>query len=380
MPEKIYLDFNATTPVLPEVITSVSQAMKDFWGNPSSAHALGLKAKAAMEKARSQVALLSGSENEEIIFTSGGTESNNLAIIGSARALSAKGRHLVTTAIEHPSVTNPFFHLQEDGWKVDFAKPNEQGIVSPRAVEELIRPDTVLVSVMLANNETGALQPVKEIASLCRSRGVLLHTDAAQALGKINVDVKDLGVDLMTIAGHKLYAPKGIGALFVKKGTDIKNILFGAGQERGLRPGTEPVPLACGLGAACEWLAPRLKEISARMTALREELYELLKNGFQGLKRFVPPGECLSNTLCISFPGLSGSLILERADDVMASTGAACHDRSVKISHVLSAMGIGQQDAMGMIRLSLGVVTTKEEIRTAAASILRAVTELTKER
>ncbi len=369
MPKKIYLDYNATTPVLPEVTFAVTQAMKEMWGNPSSGHELGKKAKDALETARGQVASIIGAETGEIVFTSGGTESNNLAIIGAALANRARGRHLITTRIEHPSVINPFLHLLEDGWSVDFVEPDAQGIVSPGVVEGLIRQDTVLVSVMLANNETGALQPVKEIGKICRQRGICVHTDAAQAVGKIQVDIRELSVDLLTMAGHKIYAPKGIGALFVRKGLRLANILFGAGQERGLRPGTEPVPLACGIGMACDCLRGKVAQIARDLSGLREELYLLLCKEYRGLKRFVPGEKALPNTLCVSFPGLIGAKVLEMAHEVMASTGAACHDRSVKISHVLSAMGVNESEALGMVRLSLGLMTTKDEIRQAAEAI-----------
>ncbi len=380
MPEKIYLDFNATTPVLPEAVETACLAMRESWGNPSSGHELGRKAGRALETARKQVASIMGASSEEIIFTSGGTESNNLAILGGAASRRDRGRHLITTRIEHPSVINPFLHLLETGWEVDFAAPDSEGIVLPSAVERLIRSDTVFVSVMLANNETGAVQPLGEIGRICREHGICLHTDGAQALGKMPVNVKALGVDLLTVAGHKLYAPKGIGALFVRKGAEPQNILFGAGQERGLRPGTEPVPLACSLGTACDWLKQRLPEITGKMQVLGEKMYFALHDKCPGMIRFVTAENALSNTLCCSFPGLTGSEILERAEDVMASTGAACHDRSVRISHVLAAMGVDETAALGMIRLSLGAVTTEDDVKRAAASIACAVKELKEER
>ncbi len=378
MPEKIYLDFNATTPVLPHVMEAVCRVMKEDWGNPSSGHEIGKRAATALEGAREKAASCIGAAPDEVIFTSGGTESNNMAVIGSAEALKEKGRHLITTRIEHPSVLNPFIHLMEKGWEVDFAEPDSQGVVSCEAVERLLRPDTVFVSVMLANNETGAIQPIRKIAASCRSRGIRMHTDAAQAVGKIPVDVRDIDVDLLTVAGHKLYAPKGIGALFVRKGLPLGNIIFGAGQERGLRPGTEAVSLACGLGAACSWLKERILDLSGQMTGLRDQLYYLLKKGWPELVRFVPLENSLPNTLCVSFPGISGHDILDKAQDVMASTGAACHDRSIRISHVLAAMKVDEKTALGMIRLSLGCVTTEEEIRRAASSILQAAGSLGK--
>ena len=380
MPEKIYLDFNATTPVLPEAAEAVCRAMKESWGNPSSGHEFGRKAKEALETARKQVASIMEADSEEIIFTSGGTESNNLAILGGAGSRRNRGRHLITTRIEHPSVINPFLHLLETGWEVDFVQPNSEGIVSPAAVERLIRSDTVFVSAMLANNETGAIQPVGEIGRICRNHGICLHADAAQALGKMPVNVKELGVDLLTVAGHKLYAPKGIGALFVRKGVEPENIFYGAGQERGLRPGTEPVSLACGLGAACDWLKQRVPEVTGKMQVLREEIYFALHDKCPEMISFVMAENAISNTLCVSFPGLVGSEILERAEDVMASTGAACHDRSVKISHVLAAMGVDEAAALGMIRLSLGAMTTEDDVQRATAAIVRAVKGMEEEK
>ena len=377
---KIYMDFNATTPVLPEVSETVADAMQNAWGNPSSGHELGTKARGMLDKARMRIASLINAEPDEIVFTSGGTESNNLAIIGCVQARRHRGSHLVTTRIEHPSVLNPFLHLLEHGWKVDFASPDLTGIVAVDAVERLIRTDTVMVSVMLANNETGAIQPVKEIAGLCRQKGIIIHADAAQAVGKMPVDVRALGIDLMTIAGHKLYAPKGIGALFVRKGVEIDNILYGAGQERGIRPGTEPVPLACGLGMACKLMQEEGSHARDRIAGLRDKMYSIMKDMFPGMVRFVPPDMTLVNTLAVSFPGLEGAAILARAGDVMASTGAACHDRSVKVSHVLSAMGIDDTTAMGMIRLSLGIMTTGQEVSRAAESIAAAAMDLENER
>ncbi len=376
MPEYIYLDYNATTPLLPEVINEIERTLKDSWGNPSSSHTLGKRAKETLETARARVAGLINAGPEEVIFTSGGTESNNLAIIGGAKALKEKGKHLITTRIEHPSVINPFVHLMEEGFEVDFVGPDKNGIVDPQKLATFIRPDTILCSVMLANNETGALQPISEIGKICRKHDILFHTDAAQAVGKIPVDVKEIGVDLLTVAGHKLYAPKGIGALFVRSGVSLERILFGAGQEMGLRAGTEPVPGAAALGMACSLLKEKIHDEMARQAELRELLYEILDSKTENMVRFVPPESCLPNTLAISFYGVTGARLLEQVPKVMASTGAACHDRSVSVSHVLSAMGVDKETALGMVRLSMGLFTTKEEVEEAGRLLAEAASRL----
>ena len=275
MPSEIYLDYNATTPVIEEVINIIKHCLKNQWGNPSSGHIIGKRAQKALEQARRYVANIIGAHKNEIIFTSGGTESNNLAIIGVSKRYKNRGKHLITTRIEHPSVLNPFIHLMEQGFKVDFIPPKKDGTIDPKHIENVIREDTIFCSVMFANNETGAIQPISEIGKICHRHNIIFHTDAAQAVGKIEVDVKKLNVDLLTIAGHKLYAPKGIGALFIKEGTELENILFGAGQEMGLRPGTEPVPLACGIGEACNFLKDKIPTLSKRFKELKGLLFNL---------------------------------------------------------------------------------------------------------
>lgn len=375
MPQLIYLDYNATTPVLDDVRSEVEKTLKEYWGNPSSSHLIGQRAKERLEWARRQVATLINSAPEEVVFTSGGTESNNMAIIGTALAYSARGKHLITSRIEHPSVLNPFIHLMEQGFEVDFVSPDKYGVVSAEKLATFIRSDTIFCSIMLANNETGALQPVDEIGKICHEKGIIFHTDAAQAVGKIPVDVSKIGCDLLTIAGHKLYAPKGIGALYVKKGTDMANILFGAGQEMGKRPGTEPVPGACGLGRATKVLKDKIDDETERQNQLRELLFKRLNSNFKDLIRFVPAEKSLPNTLAVSFPHISGATLLERIPNVMASTGAACHDRSTSVSHVLSAMGVEKQVALGMVRFSIGLFTTWEEIEIAAEQIIQAASK-----
>jgi cysteine desulfurase len=370
---EIYLDYNATTPVAKPVQEKISSVLKDKWGNPSSGHRFGQMAKSALEYARAQVASLLNADQTEILFTSGGTESNNTVIMGVCQAISGKGRHIITTRIEHPSLMNPCLHLLEQGWDVSFIKVNSQGIVDPLEIERALRPDTVIVSVMLANNETGAIQPVAAISQLARKRGVLVHTDAAQAVGKISVDVKSLEVDYLSIAGHKLYAPKGIGALYCRKGAPLGRLLFGAGQEHGLRPGTEPVPLAVGLGAACDFVARDIKAEAERQTGLRESLYTELSKLGHPIIRHGDPENTIPNTLSVSFIGKNGAEILAQAPEIMASTGAACHDRAIKVSHVLAAMGVSPEVAMGTLRLSLGRGTTESDIEIAAQAIGRAL-------
>jgi len=368
---EIYLDYNATTPVAKPVQEEVSFALAEKWGNPSSGHRLGQMAKKALEYARTQVASLLNADPSEILFTSGGTESNNIAITGLCQAMSGKGRHIITTCIEHPSIMNPCLHLLEQGWEVSFIKVNSQGVADPMEVERALRPDTVMVSVMLANNETGIIQPVAAVSQVAHRHGVLVHSDAAQAVGKIPVDVKDLGVDYLSIAGHKLYAPKGIGVLYCKTDAPLGRIMFGGGQEQGLRPGTEPVPLAVGLGAACNFVARDINAESERQKCLREKLYTELFRLDHTIIRHGDPENTIPNTLSVSFVGKNGAEILSRVPEVMASAGAACHDRTIKVSHVLAAMGISPEVASGTVRFSLGRGTTESDIEKAVRLIGR---------
>jgi len=356
----IYLDYNATTPVLPEVAETVRFYLVEEFGNPSSGHERGHRAKRALKEARESLARLIEAEAEDIFFVSGGTEANNLALLGTAFRY-GKG-HLLVSKIEHPSILEPALRLLEEGYAVDFLPVDGKGYVDPEEVRRRLRPETFLVSVMLANNETGALQPVAEIAKICREARVLFHTDAAQAVGKIPVSVKEIGCDLLTIAGHKMYGPKGVGALYVRKGVSLSKILFGAGQERGLRPGTEPVALIAGLGKAAEVALSDLREEAERERYLRERLWQGLKELYPRAIRHGDPERTLPNTLSVSFPGLKASEILAKAQGLCASTGSACHDRAEAVSHVLSAMGVSPEVAWGTIRFSLGRFTTLEDI------------------
>ncbi len=362
-PKKLlYFDYNATTPVLPEVAQEVLFYLTECFGNPSCAHLMGQEAQKGLEGARGQVARLIGASPEEIYFVSGGTEANNLALLGAALAQKKK-KHIITTRIEHPSVLNPCIHLLERGFDVSFVEVDPFCRVDPQEVARQIRSDTLMVSVMLANNETGVLQPVQEIAYICREKGVLFHTDAAQAVGKVPISVAELGCDLLTMAGHKLYAPKGIGAIYIRKGVSLAPILFGAAQERGLRPGTEPVALAAGLGKACALAQRDLQAEAQRQQSLREYLFEGLKEIFPHIVRHGRPEYCLPNTLSVAFPGHQGEEILKALPELCASTGAACHDRRVKVSHVLAAMGVRPEVAQSTIRLSLGRFTSLTDIK-----------------
>jgi cysteine desulfurase len=359
--QRIYLDFNASTPPAPEVADAMLPFLSDSFGNPSSAHWAGKPAKQAVEKARTQVAALLGCRPGEIIFTSGGSEANNHALKGVFFASGGAGAHIITTQIEHPAIHAPCRFLERLGATVTYLPVDRLGRVDPDDVQQAIRPATVLISVMHANNEVGTIQPIAEIARIARERGILFHTDAAQAVGKIPADVGGLGVDLLSVAGHKLYGPKGVGALFIRDGVRIEPIIHGAGHEGGRRAGTENVLLDVGLGAACEvaqsWIA------SPRTTELRDLFWDLLEIKFGD--RIVlngHPTERLPNTMNVSFVGRIASEILDRLEGVAASTGSACHSGSVELSPVLKAMGVPPEVGMGAIRFSLGRTTTRQEI------------------
>lgn len=372
MTDPIYLDTNATTPVDPQVATAMQPFLHAEFGNPSSAHTRGERARQAVAAARAEVAALIGAHADEIVFTGSATEANNLALLGVARALPDQ-RHIVVGVVEHPAVMAPALHLREQGWDVSVVPVDATGRVDPAAVAAALRSDTALVSVMLANNEVGTLQPIAEISAFARANGSLMHADAAQAAGKIAIDIAALGVDLLTLAGHKMYAPKGIGALFVKPGTPLKAIQFGADQERGLRPGTENVPHLVGFGAAARLAREALPAATAQLAALRDALHGRLVAGVPGLRLNGHPEHRLPNTLHVSFPGVSGrDLLAACADIVSASVGSACHSHGDAVSGVLAAMGCDAARARGAVRLSVGRFTTAEEIETAAAALIAA--------
>ena len=370
MSKPVYLDYNATTPVAAEVLEAMLPYLTQYFGNPSSSHPYGGKAAEAVREARESVAGLLGAAADEIVFTGSATEANNLALLGVARALAGAKRHLVVSAVEHPAVLEPALHLQSEGWALSVIPVDAYARIDPAEVAAALRPDTALVSIMHANNEVGTIQPVAEIAAITKARGILLHTDAAQSAGKIPLNVDALGVDLLTLAGHKFYAPKGVGALYVRRGTALRPILFGAGQERGLRPGTENVPQVVGLGAAARLARERLPAATEKLRALRDALHERLAAAVPGLLLNGHPSARLPNTLHVSFPGIAGRELLSRvAGQVAASLGSACHSDADAVSGVLAAMGCNAGRALGAVRLSVGWMTTPEEIDAAAAAL-----------
>ncbi|MBI5901682.1 MAG: cysteine desulfurase [Rhodocyclales bacterium] len=369
MNQPIYLDYNATTPIAVEVVSAMRPWIEAQFGNPSSSHAYGLAARQAVAEARTNVAELIGAVDGEIVFTGSATEANNLALLGMARAAPAHKRHLLVSDVEHPAVMQPALHLREYGWDLSIVPVDAYGRVDPEAVRAALRPDTALVSVMHANNEVGTLQPVAEIAQLAHANGSLMHADAAQSAGKVEIDVDRLGVDLLTLAGHKFYAPKGVGALFVRSGTPLKPIVFGADQEHGLRPGTENVAQIVGLGAAA-WLAQlRFHQAASHLEMLRDELHALLSAAVPGLELNGHPHLRLPNTLHVSFPGVSGRDLLATTTGVAASVGSACHSDADAVSGVLAAMGCDALRTRGAVRLSVGFPTTAEEIARAAEAL-----------
>ena len=370
--DHIYLDFNASTPLAPEVAEAMQPFLTQHFGNPSSLHWAGTPAKEAVGNARRQVADLFSCHPHEIVFTSGGSESNNHAIKGVFFALREKGNHIVTTQIEHPAVLNPCRFLEKLGAAVTCVGVDQYGRVDPDEVEKAITPKTILITVMHANNEVGTIQPIEEIAKIAKNYGVLFHMDAAQSVGKIAVKVNDLGVDLLTVAGHKVYAPKGVGALYIRKGTPIEPLIHGAGHESGRRAGTENVMPDVGLGKACEIAKKYIHDDSIFM--LRERFWVLMQDAFgDGVALNGHPVHRLPNTLNVSFVGKAGGAILSRLDGVAASTGSACHAGSVELSPVLKAMGVTDEVGMGAIRFSLGRTTTFQELETVVHLLKKVV-------
>ncbi len=375
----IYLDYNATTPHAPEVIRAMRPFLETHFGNPSSSHWYGAVPKKAVEHARGQVATLLGCRAGEIIFTGGGTEANNLAIKGIALARQDRGRHIITSGIEHPAVIEVCRYLETFGFETTFVPVDADGLVHPAELEKAIRPDTILISIMHANNEVGTIQPIAEISRLAGANGIVVHTDAAQSIGKIPVDVRRLGVDLLSVAGHKLYAPKGIGALYIRDAVQPQILMHGAGQEMGKRAGTENVLEIVGLGAACELISRSLPAYRRHMQNMRDLLYDGLKKNHPDLRLNGHPQQRLPNTLSVSFYDLPADRILEdMGAKLAASAGAACHSGDVRVSHVLEAMNVPARWAMGTLRLSTGRMTTAAEINRAVAIISASVDNLRK--
>jgi cysteine desulfurase len=374
----VYLDYNATTPLDEEVLAAMLPFLTTEFGNPSSSHIYGVEPHITVEKARKQIADLLGCASENIVFTSGGTESNNWVIMNIAHTLQNHGNHIITSQIEHPSVLNPCAVLEGEGFSITRLPVDEFGQVALDELEEAIRPSTILISIMHGNNEIGTLQPVKEIASIARKHNIFIHTDAAQSIGKLDVNVNDLGVDFLSLAGHKLYAPKGIGALFIKTGSILNPLLYGGGQERGLRPGTENVAFTAAMGEACRIAGRDLSRNMQKMKHTRDILYKKLSQGCE-IKLNGHPEKRLPNTLNLSFRDVrAGDLINLTKDIAAVSTGSACHANSVTVSSVISALGLDSNWAAGTIRFSTGKYTEDDEIIQAAEAFTTAWKKLSR--
>jgi cysteine desulfurase len=366
--KKAYLDYNATTPLDPRVLEAMIPYMREEFGNPSSIHSYGRAGKAALDNSREEIARLLGARPKEFVFTSCGSESNNFAIKGIASGLREKGNHLITTQIEHSSVLETFGFLESEGFRVSYLGVDKYGLVDLQELREKITDETILVSVMFANNETGVIMPVKEISEIVKEKEVIFHTDAVQALGKIDINLKNLSVDLLSLSGHKLYGPKGVGALFIRDGLDtrygvaLKPLIHGGGQERGRRSGTENVAGIVGLGKACQIVKEELA--NKRIKELRDELYKGISGRISGIRINGHPEKRLSNTLNMGFDGAEGESLVMNLDleGIAVSTGSACSEGNVEPSHVLLAMGLSKEQALSSLRFSLGRFTEREDI------------------
>ncbi|MDG3547451.1 cysteine desulfurase NifS [Methanobacterium formicicum] len=359
-----YMDHSATSPVNPEVLKEMLPYFTESFGNASTLYALGREARTAMEKAREQVASLIGAQPEEVYFTSGGTESDNIAIKGTASKLKNKGNHIITSDIEHPAVEETCKYLEKNGYQVTYLPVGEEGIVKVSDVEAAITPETILITVMHANNEIGTIQPIKEIGALAREKGIYFHTDAVQSVGKIPVNVGDMNVDMLSISAHKLYGPKGIGALYIRKGVRIDPLLHGGGHERGMRPGTENIPGIVGLGKACQIAEDNLEKNMEYVSSLRDRLIQGVLGNIEQSYLNGHPTKRLPNNANFRFTGIEGeSLVLQLdAKEINASTGSACSSKKLEPSHVLMAIGLKEVDAHGSLRISLGTENTPQDI------------------
>jgi cysteine desulfurase NifS/selenium donor protein len=372
----IYLDYNATTPIDPLVAEAMKPYLDIYFGNPSSSHLLGTQTKKAIEKARKQVADMIGAASSEIIFTSGGTESNNYALKGAAFANRHQGNHIITTSVEHPAVFEVCKYLEKNGFEVTYLPVDKFGMISIDDFKSAITSKTILISVMHANNEVGTIQPIAEIGKIAKEKGILFHTDAAQSIGKVAVNVRDMRVDLLSIAGHKLYAPKGIGAIYIREGVKLEKLMHGADHEQNMRAGTENVLEIVGLGKAAELITEKDKEYIRHYGEMRDLLWEKLKKELPQIKRNGPVENSLSNTLSVSFKKVEANTLISRLSNVAASAGAACHSESIDVSAVLEAMAVPLDYAMGTIRFSTGRGTTTEEIVTAVVEVVEKVKQL----
>jgi cysteine desulfurase len=375
---RIYLDHNATTPVHPAVLEEMLPYLRDVFGNPSSIHWFGQEARQAVDRARQRVADLIGAEPNEIVFTSSGTEAINYALRGAVEQYAGNSRQIITSPIEHQAVLNSCGYLEDRGFQVTHLPVDEYGTVSPESVADVITSDAVLITVMLANNEVGTIQPLPEIAGIAKERGLLVHTDAVQAMGKIPVNVQQLGVDLLSLSGHKFYGPKGIGALYIRHGVEVAPLIYGGHQERRRRAGTENVPAIVGLGKACKLSREELERSATRVATLRDRLEE-------GIFSQVPHGQLnghpenrLPNTLNVSFFSVEGESLLMNLDllGIAVSAGSACTSGTAEPSHVLTAMGIGPEQSQGSIRFSLGRGTTEEDVDATVKALIEIVGKL----
>ncbi|MEW5739991.1 MAG: cysteine desulfurase family protein [Myxococcota bacterium] len=373
----VYLDFNATTPLLPEVVEAMTPFLTTHFGNPSSSHAYGRLAREAVEQARAQVAALLHAPAESITFTSGGTEATALALRGTARAQPAR-RHFVTSSIEHPATARVAEALASEGGRLSLVPVDGQGVLDLDALKEALKPYTLWLSLIHAHNETGVVQPVAQAAKFAHQVDALVHADASQSAGKVALDVDVLGVDLLTLAAHKLYGPKGVGALYVRPHVQVAPQQVGGGQERGRRAGTENVASIVGFGAACVAAARDLEEVSARVTALRDQLWTRLREQVPGLELAGARAARLPNTLYVLFPKATGNAVLAAAPEVAASTGSACHDGHDSAPHVLTEMGFAPDVAVGAVRLTLGRTTTQDEVERAATALVAGWRKVTK--
>lgn len=359
--KNIYFDYNASTPLAPEVVDAMQPLLHDYYGNPSTLHWAGKPVKELLNRAREQVADLIDCSPSEIIFTSGGSEANNLALKGFYFRNRNKGNHIITSKIEHPAIVNPCKFLEQTGAKITFVGVDRYGRVSPEEIEKAITKETILISIMHSNNEVGTLQPIKEIGEIAEKNGIVFHTDASQSVGKVPVNVNDLNVDMLTIAGHKLYAPKGIGALYIRDGIQLEPLIHGAGHEFGLRAGTENTLLAAGLGKACEIAKNQLGH--HKIKDLTDYFWRQLKDEFgEHIVLNGHPEKRLPNTLNVSFVNKIGQDLLSAIPLLAASTGSACHAGNIQLSQVLKEMKVTEDVGMGAIRFSLGRYTTKDEI------------------
>ncbi len=375
---RIYLDNNATTPVRPEVVEAVAGMLKGCYGNPSTLYCIGQEAHVAMERARDVMAGIIGARRDEIVFTSGGTESDNIAIFGVARALRKKGNHVITTKIEHHAVLNPLKALEKEGWSVTYLPVDEGGIVDPAAVERQITDSTVLISVMHANNEVGTIQPIAEIGRIAKSRGITFHTDAVQSFAKLPINVDEMGVDLMSASSHKIYGPKGVGLLYVRKGTKIMPVMYGGHQERSLRPGTENVPGIVGFGRAAELMDAEREAEEVRLTRMRDRLWEGIRAGVPHIRLHGHPTRRLAGTLNVGFEFVEGESLILRLDEygICVASGSACTSDTLEPSHVLAAMGISPEGAHGALRISLGRENTEADVDRLLEALPKAVHDL----